>query len=172
MKILVWNGSPRPKGHTAKMVEEFAKGACQKGHDVHVVPICSKRIGGCLACEGCHVQKSRICVQKDDMQSIYPLLDEADMLVLASPVYYHSFSAQLQCAIQRIYALDHPKALKKAALLLSSGSPNVYGGAEYIYQHSFLEYLRLEDQGRILFAEKEKNFDQVLQQCFELGVKV
>ena len=69
------------------------------------------------------------------------------MLVLASPVYYHGFSGQLQCAINRIYALDKPKKLKKAALFLCSGSNHVYDGAIYEYQNSFLRYLHLEDKG-------------------------
>lgn len=59
------------------------------------------------------------------------------MLVLASPIYYHSFSGQLQCVINRIYALDKPRYLKKAALILSSGSDDVYGGAIYEYKKSF-----------------------------------
>ena len=150
MQILVLNGSPHPHGNTAAMVEAFRKGAEENSHAVIVVNVCQKKIAGCLACEYCHQEGSgheRQCVQKDDMQAIYPLLDEAEMIVLASPVYYHGFSGQLQCAINRIYALDKPKKLKKAALILSSGSDHVYGGAIYEYQNSFLNYLRLEDMG-------------------------
>lgn len=49
------------------------------------------------------------------MQDVYPLREEAQMILLTSPIYYHGFSGQLQCAINRIYALDKPKKLKKAA---------------------------------------------------------
>lgn len=109
MRILVLNGSPRANGCTSAMVESFARGAREAGHTVDVVPVARMRIGGCLACESCRADSSRRCVQEDDMQKVYPLLDAADMLVLASPVYYHSFSGQMQCAINRIYALDRPK---------------------------------------------------------------
>ena len=95
MKILVLNGSPRPKGNTAALVEAFAAGARESGHQVHVIPVCRKRIAGCLACEYCHTKGNGRCIQQDDMQEVYPLLDEAEMLVLASPVYYHNFSGQL-----------------------------------------------------------------------------
>ena len=122
MKILVLNGSPRANGHTAWMVDGFVKGAQESGHEVNVVSVCRKKINGCLACEYCHKAGNGTCIQKDDMQEIYPLLEEAQMIVLASPIYYHSFTGQLQCAINRIYALDKPKNLKKAALILSSGS--------------------------------------------------
>ena len=98
------------------MIEAYKAGAESAGHSVHVFDICKMNVHGCLACEYCHTKEDRVCVQKDDMQEIYPVLDEADMIVLASPVYYHGFSGQLQCAINRIYALDHPKNLKKRRL--------------------------------------------------------
>ncbi len=147
MKILVLNGSPRPHGNTAAMVDAFVEGAKEQNHDVTVVSVCQKKIAGCLACEYCHTKGEGRCIQKDDMQEIYPILEEAEMIVLASPVYYHSFTGQLQCAINRIYALDKPKNLKKAALIMSSGSDHVYCGAIYKYQNSFLNYLHLEDMG-------------------------
>nr|WP_224168774.1 MULTISPECIES: NAD(P)H-dependent oxidoreductase [Eubacterium] len=55
------------------------------------------------------------------MQKIYPHFEQADMIVLASPVYYLHISGQLQCAITRTYNIGIPKNLKKAALILSSG---------------------------------------------------
>lgn len=147
MKILVLNGSPRSNGNTAAMVEAFSEGARSSGHEVVVVNVCQKKIAGCLACEYCHTKGNGKCIQQDDMQEIYPVLDEAEMIVLASPIYYHSFTGQLQCTINRIYALDKPKNLKKAALIVSSGSDHVYCGAIYEYQNSFLNYLKLEDMG-------------------------
>ncbi|MDO4260920.1 MAG: aldo/keto reductase [Eubacteriales bacterium] len=169
MKILVLNGSPRPHGNTAAMVSAFAEGARESGHEVTVVPVCQRKIAGCLACEYCHTKEQRVCVQKDDMQEIYPVLDEADMIVLASPVYYHSFTGQLQCAINRIYALDRPLRLKKAALLLSSGSEDVYGGALYEYENSFLGYLKLENMGVFTMLEKEEQKEQKWKEIREFG---
>ena len=172
MQILVLNGSPRPHGNTAAMVEAFRKGAEENGHVVTVVNVCQKKIAGCLACEYCHQEGSgheRQCVQKDDMQDVYPLLDEAEMIVLASPVYYHGFSGQLQCAINRIYALDKPKKLKKAALILSSGSDHVYSGAIYEYQNSFLNYLRLEDMGIYTAYDQQNRSPEKLEELYQFG---
>ena len=126
MEILVLNGSPRPNGNTSAMIEAFVDGTQQSGHKVSIVNVCQKKIAGCLACEYCHTKGNGVCIQKDDMQEVYPLLEKAEMIVLASPIYYFSFTGQLQCAINRIYALDKPKNLKKAALFLSSGSNHVY----------------------------------------------
>lgn len=103
------------------------------------------------------------------MQEVYPVLDEAEMIVLASPVYYHSFTGQLQCAINRIYALDKPKNLKKAALILSSGSDNVYGGAVYEYQNSFLDYLKLEDMGIFTAFDKQNQSEEKLEELRQFG---
>ncbi len=172
MKILVLNGSPRPHGNTAAMVTAFAKGAQENGHQVDVVNVCQKKIAGCLACEYCHKKDSgheRQCVQQDDMQEVYPLLDEVEMIVLASPVYYHSFSGQLQCAINRIYALDKPKHLKKAALILSSGSNHVYGGTIYEYQNSFLSYLHLEDMGIFTAYDEQNQSPEKLEELYQFG---
>lgn len=169
MNILILNGSPRPNGNTAAMVEAFAKGARENNHEVTVVSVCQKKIAGCLACEYCHTKGNGKCIQQDDMQEIYPVLEKAEMIVLASPVYYHSFTGQLQCSINRIYALDKPKNLKKAALILSSGSDHVYCGAIYEYQNSFLNYLKLEDMGIYSAFGKQNKSEEKLNELREFG---
>lgn len=172
MKILVLNGSPRPEGNTAAMVKAFAEGAKESGHMVTIIDVCRKKIAGCLACEYCHTKGNGQCIQKDDMQEVYPVLREADMIVLASPIYYHSFTGQLQCAINRIYALDKPANLKKAALIMSSGSDHVYCGAIYGYQNSFLNYLKLEDMGIFSAHGKENKSEEKLEELREFGRKL
>lgn len=150
MRILVLNGSPRPNGNTKQMVDAFTEGAAAAGHQVDVVNVCRKRIGGCLACEHCHTKGGGACVQKDDMQEIYGLLQSADMLVIASPIYYHGISGQLKCTLDRFYAAAYPQKparLKKAAMILSSGDADMYDGALFSFQGDFLGYLGLENMG-------------------------
>lgn len=150
MRILVLNGSPRPGGNTKGMVEAFREGAVSAGHRVDIVDVCRLKIGGCLACEYCHTKNRGVCVQKDDMQQIYDLLKEAEMLVLASPIYYHGVTGQLKCVIDRLYAAAYPHKppeLKKAAMILSSGDAGMYDGALFSFQGDFLDYLGLENMG-------------------------
>ena len=150
MRILVLNGSPRPNGSTKGMVEAFREGAVTAGHQVNVVDVCKLKIAGCLACEYCHTKGHGSCVQKDGMQEVYALLKEAEMLVIASPIYYHGISGQLKCVIDRFYAAAYPikpPHLKKVAMILSSGDANMYDGAMFSYQGDFLGYLGLEDMG-------------------------
>ena len=158
MKILVLNGSPRPRGDTSKLIAVFQKAAEVAGHTVCVVDVCRKNIRGCLACEYCHGKGEGTCIQKDDMREIYDLLREANMLVLASPIYYHGISGQLKCVIDRFYSILSPKApgaLKKVAMFLSSGDPDMYVGARFSYEGDFLGYLGLEDVG--IFTNHDEN---------------
>ena len=169
MRILVLNGSPRPGGHTAQMVAAFSEGARSKGYQMDVVDVCRMEIHGCLACEYCHTKGNGNCIQKDDMQKVYPLLQEAEMIVLASPIYYHHFSGQLVCAMNRIYALDKPQKLKKAALIMSSGSDHVYSGAIFTYQNSFLNYLHLEDMGIFSVYGEDNDMKSKLNELRDFG---
>lgn len=169
MKILVLNGSPRPNGNTASMVSAFAAGAVEAGNTVDVISVCRKNIHGCLGCEYCHTKGGGRCVQNDDMQEVYPLLDAAEMIVLASPIYYHGFSGQLQCVLNRIYALDKPRHLKRAALFLSSGDRDVYDGAIYAYRNSFLGYLKLENMGIYTAFGDQNKSEQLLSRLNAFG---
>ncbi len=150
MRILVLNGSPRSKGNMKQMVEAFRAGAEAAAHQVDVADVCRMKINGCLACEYCHSKGNGNCIQKDNMQEIYDLLKAAEMLVIASPIYYHGVSGQLKCVLDRFYSAAYPrkpKNLKKVAMILSSGDADMYDGAMFSYQGDFLDYLGLEDMG-------------------------
>ena len=145
MKILVLNGSPHPGGNTKGLIDAFAKGAQSAGHEVTVCPVGPMNIKGCLGCEYCHNKGEGKCIQKDDMEKVYPELAAADMIVFASPVHYFGFSGQLESALARFYALFKPKATKYA-LILSSLSPNVQAGIEAQYK-GMLAFFGAEDMG-------------------------
>ena len=145
MKILVLNGSPHPKGNTKALVDAFAKGARSAGHEVVECRVGSMNIKGCLGCEYCHTKGEGKCIQKDDMEKVYPELAAADMIVLASPVHYFGLSGQLESAIARFYAIMKPRA-KKYALIISSMSPGVYAGIEGQYK-GMMAFFEAEDMG-------------------------
>lgn len=93
------------------------------------------------------------------------------MLILASPIYYHGFSGQLKCAIDRLYAIGAPSQLKlkKVGMLLSSGADDVYDGAVYSFGKNFLDYLKLQDAGIVTAFGKENKSEEKLQEAFQLG---
>jgi multimeric flavodoxin WrbA len=155
------------------MVEAFQEGAISSGHHVDVVDVCRKKIGGCLACEYCHTKGNGSCVQEDDMQEIYTMLSEADMLVIASPIYYHGISGQLKCAIDRFYAAAYPQKpsrLKKIAMILSSGDANMYDGALFSFKGDFLDYLGLENMGVFTAHGGENGSSAKLKELREFGM--
>jgi multimeric flavodoxin WrbA len=129
MNVLILQASPRANGNTAWMAEKFKNAAEAAGHQVTLVNVSKKKIAGCLACEYCHNKGNGACIQKDDMQELYPLMAEAEVLVLAAPIYYFTLNAQIQAPIQRMYCVNKPAKVQKMALLMSSYSPNVYDGA-------------------------------------------
>ena len=165
MKILVLNGSPRPNGNTAAMVKTFKEEAEAAGHHVVAFNVCKMNIKGCLACEYCHGKGRGTCIQKDDMQEIYSELADVEMIVLASPIYYHGISGQLKCAIDRFYSALYPtapKSLKKVAMFLSSGDADMYEGAKFSYDGDFLGYLGLEGMG--IFTNHDRNVMEKIRQ--------
>ena len=167
MLVMILNGSPRPAGNTKQMIKAFCEGLESAGHEYGVYDVCKMNIHGCLACEYCHTKGNGQCVQKDDMQYVYQQLQEAEMLVIASPIYYHGLSGQLKCVIDRFYAAAYPnkpKKLKKVAMFLSSGDPDMYDGALFSYQGDFLDYLGLEDAGVITSHGDENGSPQKLEE--------
>ena len=81
--ILIVQGGGRPRGNTAQLVEHFAQGARDAGHQVETVSLLQVPVNGCLGCNACRYGKP--CVQKDGFQQLIPKIQWADLLVLASP---------------------------------------------------------------------------------------
>ena len=171
MNVLILQGSPRAKGNTVWMAEEYRKAAEAAGHKVTLVDVAHKKIAGCLACEYCHGKGNGACVQKDDMQEIYPLLAEAEVLVLATPIYYFTMSAQIQAPIQRIYNMNKPPKVKKMAMLISSYSPNVYDGAIGEYR-GIIGYWGVEDTGVITAKIDEQKTEATRAKILDLVKKL
>lgn len=169
MKIIILNGSPRVNGNTSKLIDSFKKGALLSGHEIYEFSVSRYHVAGCIGCEYCHNVVEGECVQKDSMQDIYPKLQEAEMIILGSPIYYYGLSGQLQSMISRIYAIGIPKNLKKAALFLSAGDPDAFEGAIYAYKRSFIEYMKLEDKGTFTVSTKLENLEDTLKKVYELG---
>ena len=171
MQILILQGSPRAKGNTAWMAEEFKNAAEAAGHQVTLVNVAHKHIAGCLACEYCHGKGNGACIQKDDMQELYPLMAQAEVLVLAAPIYYFTLSAQIQAPIQRMYDVNAPAKVKKMALLMSSYSPGVYDGALAEFR-DICNYWQVENIGHVSAKIDEQKTEATKQKIIELVAKI
>lgn len=101
-KILILSGSPRNGGNSDALCDAFAKGANDAGHAVEKIRVDEKNVAFCKACYAC--KKNGVCVIKDDMAEILQKMIDADVIVLASPVYFYSIDAQLKAVIDRTVA--------------------------------------------------------------------
>ena len=109
-KILAIVGSARIGGNTELLVDSFLEGAAENGHEITKFHLGEIKVNGCLGCGQCY--KNGIpCVQKDDMQLIYPVFDTANVIVWASPLYYRHFTAQMFAVIDRLHTLGDPEKI-------------------------------------------------------------
>lgn len=102
-KVLILSGSPRKRGNSDLLCDEFARGAKEAGNNVEKIRVSEKKIGYCTGCYYC--QKSGgVCAIKDDMAELLQKMIDADVIVLSSPVYFYSIDAQLKTVIDRTVA--------------------------------------------------------------------
>ncbi len=155
--VLVVTTSPRAGGNSTELALRVAQGCREEGAEVVTVDFGKLKVGPCLACDWCHESDNvgAGCLQQDDMQPLYGMLRKADTLVMATPVYCFTMSAQLKIFVDRLYALMSESELpggfsfkgKRVALVLTYGDDDVFksGGVNAIRA--------IEDLCRYLGAE-------------------
>lgn len=104
MKILGVVGSKRKKGNTSLLVQEALRVAQKVGAKTELIFLGDYSIQDCTGCEGC--KGNFKCVINDDMQKIYPLLLDADGIILGSPTYFYNISADMKAFIDRCYCFE------------------------------------------------------------------
>jgi multimeric flavodoxin WrbA len=150
--ILVLTGSPRKNGNSDKMADAFIEGALSVGHKVNKFETARKQIEGCKACKKCW-SKEKPCVFRDDFDELAPLLEEADVIVFVTPLYWFSFPSQIKAAIDKMYAYvgkscKHPLNIKESLLIVCGADDNIkiFDGIKA----TFLEichYMNWEEKG-------------------------
>ena len=97
--VLVTSASPRKGGNSDTLCDEFIRGAQESGNHAEKIFLASKNIEYCIGCGVCNTTQK--CVQKDDMAEILDKMVEADVIVLATPVYFYTMDAQMKTLIDR-----------------------------------------------------------------------
>ena len=98
-KVLILSASPRKNSNSEALAEAFAKGAAEDGNQVELISLREKELRFCKGCFAC--QKTGRCVIRDDMQEIVPKMEQADVLVFATPIYYYEMSGQMKTLLDR-----------------------------------------------------------------------
>ncbi len=153
-KIVILNGSPRRKGNTSALVRAFTEGAESAGHTVTEFFLDEMNIHGCKGCFGGHSGKDSPCVQKDDMDKVYPAVKESDVIILATPLYYWNMSGQIRTAVDRLFALEEGdgnllRGQGRASALLMVAEGHGFEDVLLYYDH-LMEHLRWKNLGHIL----------------------
>ena len=107
--ILIISSSPRKGGNSDLLCDAFARGAHESGHSTEKIYLQGKKIGFCMACYAC--KKDGNCIQKDDVAAILEKMAGADVIVLATPVYYYSMTGQLKTLIDRTLPCYYTKKI-------------------------------------------------------------
>lgn len=154
--ILILNGSPRPKGNTAILCAACMEGAESVGHTVTRFDLQKMTIHGCLGCMKGGKDHKSPCVQKDDMEKIYPAYRAADIVILASPLYYWSFSGQLKTAFDRLFAVaetdpSYANPRKDCGLIMAAEGNTPDNWKPVLdYYNSLVHFMQWRDIGQVL----------------------
>ena len=176
MNVLILSGSPRKGGNTELLVEVFVKGAAEH-HHVEIVSVRDFKVNPCLGCNACF-KTNGICAQKDDMAIIYEKMSHADMIVIASPVYFYGISAQLKAVIDRFHnPIRDTFHIKKTALLLvgAASLPELFDAVLTEY-NLCLKFFNIEDTGKVLVRGVKDKGDimgtSFLEEAYQLGTSI
>lgn len=153
-KILIVTGSPRKEGNTDLLAQAMKAGAEQAGHSVTIFDAGKKKIHPCVACNGCYSQ-GKPCVAQDDFNQAEQALLECDVIILATPLYWYTFSAQMKAFIDKLTAFGkggHPISGKES-VLVSCGAvadPELFSGLVETYHRICAGSLKWQDKGVLI----------------------
>ena len=120
--ILIISSSLSGTRHTRKLCDQFAKGATESLNNVEILELRGKKINYCLGCNTCQ-RNGGTCVYKDDVPEILEKMIKADIIVLASPIYFYSITGQIKTLIDRSYAKFNLLSNKDFYFILSCAAP-------------------------------------------------
>lgn len=159
-RITIFMSSPRSDGNSDKLAKAFAFGASNSGNIVNFIVLRNYHINGCLGCEYCYEHNGN-CVQNDDMQQIYKMLEKTDIIVFATPIYYQGFPSQLKAVVDRLYVTENRKFPINGAILLATyATPGKEMSILTIqYYKTLIDYLKWENKGIITVSSLDEKND-------------
>ena len=136
-KVVIFNGSPRKNGYTAKLLDRVANGAKSKGAEIIEFDLNDSGIRGCQGCYYCRAHDG--CAIQDYLQPMYEAINEADAIIFGSPIYYHQITGQAKVWLDRTFPMlgglgdfipRHPG--KKVITIFAQGGADPKIGADDI----------------------------------------
>lgn len=178
MKIVTINGSPRKNGCSEKLIGKIVEEVKEVGGEITSFMPNKMKIKGCQSCMAC--RKDNICVIKDDMIDIYEAIEDADVVVVGVPIYFHEMSAQLKMVFDRFYSYTRMdsnfkfsstmKKGKKCVLVVSHGNhdENVYKEYAKSLEGKF-KHVGFEEVEIFIASDSMSEHPEYLEACYEIG---
>lgn len=175
-KIIILNGSPRTMGNTSALTTAFKRGAAEAGNQVTEFHLSRMKINGCMGCWCGGKDPEHPCAQRDDMEQIYPAYREADIVVLASPLYYWFISGFLKNAFDRLFAIaecdPNYRNPRKECVLIMAAEGAGFEESELWYDH-LEKHIGWKSLGKVLCGHVTQPGDiegkEELKQAYALG---
>ena len=139
-KVVILNSSPRRNGNSDVLSETVAAGVRENGGEAEKFDLAQMNINPCKGCYACQMGRGNPCVQKDDMKQVYDAIEQADAVVLATPLYWQQMNGIMKNAIDRIFAMAGKLDRNKdTALIVSGATPGgqVYDKIESYFREAF-----------------------------------
>ncbi len=175
-KVLIISSSPRKNGNSQMLCEKFAEGASEKGNSVDFARLLDLQIGYCRACDYC-MKHDGVCVLNDDMEDLIERYKQADVVVLATPVYFYGISAPMKTFIDRMYPIWTDLGTKEIYYIISAGLDESIINRSLGDLDSFVEHLAsYEIKGRIyatnvMEAGKIKG-TSIEEEAYQMGLNI
>lgn len=176
-EILILTGSPRKNGNSERMAGALRCGAEAAGHHVTLIRTADLNVKGCVACGRCYQSAEHPCCHEDDFNGIVPLIERAEIVVFAAPLYWSTFPAPIKRVIDNFYCFygGNRDVSGKRAALLSCGEDtayNMFDGIQRAYE-LILPVLGWSNAGMIFAPGVNQPDDvektDVLKRCRALG---
>ena len=182
-KVMIVMGSPRKKGNSSILAQQVAAGARAGGAVVEAFHLHGMKIKPCNACDACRKKAGAGCVLKDDMRKLYPKLRSADAIVIASPIYWFTISAQTKLFMDRWYALGSDEGYeltgKRFGIILTYADADAFVSGAVNALRTFQDACRFIGgeivgmvYGSAWKAGEIRRNKSVMKEAYELGKKL
>lgn len=185
MSVLAFNGSPRKKGTTEKLLKEVLRGAASTGAETEFVQVSDLKMTSCTACFGCRQRSkgSLPCVLKDDFTPIYKKIESATGFVIGSPIYLSNITAESKMVVDRLFPYlnyegkdtgknNLPRPVKLSFVVTQghtdaeaykhviNGMTGILARAGFVIQEGIYSTntYHVEDYSKIIYPQNEKAF--------------
>jgi multimeric flavodoxin WrbA len=176
-RVLIISSSPRKNGNSDLLCDQFSMGAQEAGHQAEKIFLKDKKIKYCTGCGTC-IDRGKSCPQKDDMAEVLDKMIAADVIVMATPVYFYTMCAQMKTLIDRTCSRYTEIHKKEFYFILTAANKNKRSMERTLEEfRGFTSCLSGAKEKGIIYGTGAWNVGEIkkseaMKQAYEMGKKV